>query len=167
MILLPGVSSQQIRQTIRLSLSGAILSCIGALWFSRAYYLNSDHVGWGDSAADRNQSIYWWVTVICVAVSLLLILLSAVRSERVRFAVLGASALTGSLMVIRWPTLRYAAISLIPGLFATVIAFGVHSGPRTWIRFLWVFGINTVFYTTIIGGIDALSKGRAHARARS
>jgi hypothetical protein len=148
----------------------ALASGLSALWFSRSYYFNSDRVGWGDVSADRNQTLFWWGTAISVAVSLLLVIVTTIRSERFRLALGGAGTLTGIVMLLtQRPELRYAAVMLIPGIFAFMMAFGVHAGPDKWVRFLWMFGVNTVFYTSIIGGVLALlNRGkRLHGKAKS
>jgi hypothetical protein len=44
---------------------------------------------------------------------------------------------------------------LLPGTFATVLAFGLQADLSRWISLMWVFGINTVFYATVVGLISA------------
>ena len=146
----------------------ALIAGISSLWFSRSYYFNADRVGWGIPSADRNQSLFWWGTAISVAVSLLLAIMAAIRSGRFRLAFVSAGAITSALMFMsRWLGLRYVTWALLPAIFPWIMAFGVHAGPGKWVGFLWVFGVNTVFYTAMIGGAMALLRGRKGLRGEA
>jgi hypothetical protein len=138
----------------------ALASGVSALWFSRSYYFHSDRAGWGH----RNQPIFLWVSVISAAVSLVLVVITGIRSVRFRLAVGSAGTLTVVLaLLLRYGghgDLPYAVIPLFPGILAYMMAFGLHSDAGKWVDFLWMFGVNTVFYATIVAGIIALLNRR-------
>jgi hypothetical protein len=147
----------------------ALTSGVSALWFSRSYYFNSDRVGWGSPSADRDQSIFWWGTVISIALLVLSTTVAAIRSARFRISVAGATTLAGILILAgQRPGLRFLSWPLVPGIYAAIMALGVHSDFRTWTGLLWIFGINTVFYAAIIAGILAQvnQRKRLHAKGQ-
>lgn len=139
----------------------ALVWGIGSLWFSRSHFFNSDRVGWGDPSADRDQSLFWWGTVIGSATSLLMAMITGIRSAGFRFAVWSTATLMGilTLLAIKF-SLKYAEVRLLPGLLAYGIAFGVHSDARNWIDSLWLFWIHTVLYAAMVAGILALPSRR-------
>lgn len=150
--------SEANRTSMGIGLFAALsLSGLSVLWFSRSYYLNSGHVGWGDASADREQIFFRWATAISIATLFVLINLAATRSGRFRLAITLAGMLSGAAMLVgELHALRTVKFVVIPGMFASMIAFGVHSDPGWWLRLLWVFGISTAFYATIIGASLAL-----------
>jgi len=149
----------------------AMISGTSALWFSRSYYFNANRVGWGDASADRSQTMFWWGAVISAGISLLLASITATRSKRFRIALAAAGTLTAALMFVsQRPSLSYMSRALLlPGLFGWILAFGVHADLRKWAGLLWVFGINTVFYAAIVGGVLSALNGRKrlHDKAKS
>ena len=162
---LPGNDSRRFGFSTAGGVFLALVSLIGALWFSRSYYSNSGNVGWGDPSADKNQSIFWWGTVISLAVLLLMVIVVAIRSERFRFAVMGAGTFSGMLMFVsQKPDLRYASWPLLPGMFATMMSFGVHADFQRWASLLWVFSTNTLLYAAMIsGGLKLLNRRKPTA----
>jgi len=164
---LPRDDSERFGLSVGVGVFLSLISGLSALWFSRSYYFNSDRVGWGDRSADRAQSLFWWGAVISIAVLLLMALIISTRSKRFRFAVGGAGTLSGILMLVsQRPGLRCVSWPLLPGVFATMMAFGVHSDFRKWSSILWVFGINTLFYSAIIGGAFTLLNWRKRLRGK-
>ena len=142
-----------------------------ALWTSRALYFTNGRTGWGDATADGEQHFLWWVTLISAASLILLIIFTSVRSVGFRWAVLGGGMLSGVLLWLsRFQGLEHVAFLLLPGLFAGILAFGIHADFSQWTTLLWTFGINTAFYAVVIRlallGLSARSaeRGVSHSK---
>jgi hypothetical protein len=131
------------RHSGKIFLTLGVASAVTALWLSRAYSLSA--TSW---AAD---DIYLWGALLSLCALTLLVGIGAVRSERFRIAFGRSATLCVLLMLMsQWAGVRMAAVPLMPGVIIEMMAFGVHSGPLRWVGALWVGGVNTVLYGSII-----------------
>ena len=150
-----------------------LVSGVGALAFSRSYQFNSDLVGWGDSVADRNEAVFWWGATISVAVLLLVLTFASIYWRGFRMAFISSITVCGTLAWVSSYSDRMiaqiAAVPLLPGVFVSLIAFGIHAGPGKWVGLLWVLEVNAALYTGLIAAVLSLRDqlGRFELGARS
>jgi hypothetical protein len=111
-------------------------SGLTTLWLSRAYSVSatSTSIAWADAGYYRNLKLLYWGAVLSVCALILIIGMGAVRSKRFRLAFLGSVRLWSLLLFVsKWGGLRVAAVPLMPGIIIEMMAFGVHSGPLSWV----------------------------------
>jgi hypothetical protein len=153
------MNSQSRRRFIGLWLMLAIsASGMMTLWFSRAFYFHATLAGWGDPAADKQQSHLWWARLGSLALLVFSAIISAVCSSRFRWAILGgtivtaASALAG---LSKFAAARSLSFLLLPGWFAEASVFGVHA-DLSWLTtpLCWMLGINTALYALVVALIS-------------
>lgn len=128
---------------------------IVALFFARAYHLDSFNVGWGDQAADHRHAVLGWQTLAAVAVCLALTAMIGVVSRLAISSVITASAIAWSLALLgaHGPH-NYRVVLFIPqlpGFFAAIMALGVHGDER--LTALWTTSVNSILYAPLIYAI--------------
>lgn len=106
----------------------SVFAMASALCFLRAHYFNATNAGWGDPEQDRHQWMLGWGIRVSAVVAPSCIAFVASRSKRALISILTGTAISGvatMLMLTRW---SIGVILGLPGWFAALFTFGVHSG---------------------------------------